>query len=153
MARIVFSSMPSFAVPCLKALQARHEIGLRHGLPVWQPRTLRTQTAVERLRHVCADVYVSAAIGCLFLPDVLALPAYGCLNVHPSLLPRWRGATPVSAAILHADEETGVTLMLMDADLDTGPVLAQVRCRIRRDDMRETLTRRSAELGDGLIIL
>jgi methionyl-tRNA formyltransferase len=177
MARIVFFGTPDFAVPSLEVLQARHEIGLvitrpdrrqgrglqvgpspvklaarRLGLEIWQPRTLRTPAAVERLQQVNADVYVSAAIG-FFLPrDVLALPLHGCLNVHPSLLPRWRGAAPISAAILAGDQETGVTLVQMDAEMDAGPVLAQTRCRIRPDDTRGTLTQRLAELGADLLV-
>ena len=74
-----------------------------------------------------AEVYVTAAIGLLLPPEVLALPAYGCLNLHASLLPRWRGAAPIPAALLHGDAETGVTIMQTDPGWDTGPIVAQVQ--------------------------
>lgn len=177
MATVVFMGTPEFALPSLEALHAHHRVllvvtqpdrkrgrgqqvsyapvkaqALELGLPVWQPRTLRTPQAVQRLQEAGADVYVTAAIGLLLPPKVLALPPYGCLNVHASLLPRWRGAAPISAAILHGDAETGVTLMQMDEGLDTGPILAQVRCPILPDDTTETLTPRLARLGADLLI-
>ena len=176
MARVVFMGTPEFAIPSLEALHAHHQVvlvvtqpdrtrgrgrkltlspvkewALRHDLPVWQPATLHTAEAVQRLREPHADVYVTAAIGLLVPPDVLTLPPHGCLNVHASLLPRWRGAAPVSAAILHGDTETGDTLMLMDECLDTGPVLAQARCLIQPGDTAEKLTRTLARLGADLL--
>jgi methionyl-tRNA formyltransferase len=176
-ARVVFMGTPEFAIPSLEALCGQHdvvlvitqpdrrqgrgrelrpppvkEVALKRGLPVWQPTTLRTPGAVETLSQVGADVYVTAAIGLFLPPDVLALPPHGCLNVHASLLPRWRGAAPVSAAILYGDEETGVTLMQTDEGLDTGPIVAQVRCPIRADDTAETLARRLARMGADLLI-
>jgi len=177
MARVVFFGTPAYAVPSLKALcdhyevmlvvtqpdrrQGRgralrpppaKEVALRRGVPVWQPRTLRTAEAVERLRQANGDVYVTAATGFILPPDVLALPPRGCLNVHASLLPRWRGAAPISAAILHGDTETGVTLMQTEEGLDTGPIVAQVRTAIRPDDTTATLTPRLAQLGAELLI-
>ena len=177
MAKVVFMGTPEFAIPSLEALHVHHQVvlvvtqpdrtrgrgrklalppvkewALRHDLPVWQPATLHTAEAGQRLREPHADVYVTAAIGLLGPPDVLALPPHGCLNVHASLLPRWRGAAPVNAAILNGDTETGVTLMRMDECLDTGPVLAQARCAIHPDDTAETLTRRLARLGADLLI-
>jgi methionyl-tRNA formyltransferase len=177
MAQAVFMGTPAYALPSLEALHAHHtvllvvtqpdrrsgrgrhfhlspvkEFALRSDLPVWQPRTLRTPDAVARLREIPADIYVTAAFGLILPPDVLALPAHGCLNVHASLLPRWRGAAPVSAAILHGDSETGATLMQTDAGLDTGPIVAQVRCAIQPDDTTETLTPRLAQLGADLLI-
>jgi methionyl-tRNA formyltransferase len=95
---------------------------------------------------------VTAAIGLLLPPEVLALPAHGTLNLHASLLPRWRGAAPIHAAILHGDPETGVTIMQTDRGLDTGPIVAQARCAIAPDDTAETLTPRLAQLGAGLLI-
>jgi methionyl-tRNA formyltransferase len=177
MTRVVFMGTPDFAIPGLEALCARHQVALvitqpdrrqgrgqkvlpspvkamalRYGLPVWQPITLRSPEAVDRLRATDADVYVTAAIGLILPPAVLALPPHGCLNLHASLLPRWRGAAPVSAAILNGDSETGVTLMQMDEGLDTGPILAQVRCLIAPDDTAATLTRRLAHMGADLLI-
>jgi methionyl-tRNA formyltransferase len=128
------------------------EKALELGLSVWQPTTLRTDEAVEQLRATGADLYVTAAIGLLLPKAVLALPPHGTLNLHASLLPRWRGAAPVAHAILHGDAETGVTLMQTDAGLDTGPIVARVRCPIRDGHTRESLTARLAELGAALLI-
>ena len=177
MARVVLMGSPEYAIPALEALHTHHQVvlvvtqpdrrqgrgrklsappakvaALAHGLPVWQPTTLRTPEAVARLRETGADLYVTAAIGLLLPPEVLALPTHGTLNLHASLLPRWRGAAPIHAAILHGDLETGVTLMRTDRGLDTGPVVAQVRCAIGPDDTTETLTLRLAQLGADLLI-
>jgi methionyl-tRNA formyltransferase len=177
MARVVLMGSPEYAIPALEALHAHHQVvlvvtqpdrrqgrgrkpsappakeaALAHGLPVWQPETLRTPEAVARLRETGADLYVTAAIGFLLPPEVLGLPAHGTLNLHASLLPRWRGAAPIHAAILHGDPETGVTLMQTDRGLDTGPIVAQARCAIGPDDTTETLTPRLAHLGADLLI-
>jgi methionyl-tRNA formyltransferase len=176
MANVILMGTPEFAVPILEVLCAQHRVvlvvtqpdrkqgrgqqacfspvkqaALERGLDIWQPETLRTPEAVQRLREAQADVYVTAAIGHILTAEVLDLPAHGCLNVHASLLPRWRGAAPVSAAILHGDAETGITLMCMDEGMDTGPILAQSRCAIRPDDTTETLARRLARLGADLL--
>ena len=177
MARVVLMGSPEYAIPTLEALHTSHQVvlvvtqpdrrqgrgrklsappakvaALAHGLPVWQPATLRTAGAVARLCETGADLYVTAAIGLLLPPEVLALPTHGTLNLHASLLPRWRGAAPIHAAILHGDPETGVTLMRTDRGLDTGPVVAQVRCAIGPDDTTETLTPRLAQLGADLLV-
>jgi len=177
MATVVFMGTPQYAIPSLEALHARHQVvlvvtqpdrrqgrgrrvilspvktfALEHGLPVWQPKTLAGGEALERLRAAQADVYVTAAIGLILPADVLALAPYGCVNVHASLLPRWRGAAPIPAAILHGDAETGVTLMRTDEGLDTGPILAQARCPIGPDDTTAALTERLARLGADLLI-
>ncbi len=174
---IVFMGTPEFAVPTLMALMAHHRVVLvitqpdrkqgrkqrvifspvkacawAHGLEVWQPATLRSSRAVERLRAVQADVFVTAAVGHILTTPVLSLPPHGCLNVHASLLPRWRGAAPVQAAILHGDTETGVTVMLMDEGIDTGPLLAQKRCAILPQDTTPVLTQRLAHLGADLLM-
>jgi len=176
MAKVVFMGAPEYALPSLEVLHDQHEVvlvvtqpdrrsgrgrkvsfspvkafALDHDLPLWQPKTLRGVEALDRLQGTRAEVYVTAAIGLLLTPEVLALPAHGCVNVHASLLPRWRGAAPVSAAILTGDAETGVTLMRTDAGMDTGPILAQVRCPIEPDDTTESLTPRLAQLGAGLL--
>jgi len=111
-------------------------VALERGLPLMQPRSLHTPEALAQLATWRPDVIVVAAFGQILRQDVLDLPPHGCLNVHASLLPRWRGAAPVAAAILAGDEVTGVTIMRMDAGLDTGPILAQREEPIRPDDTR-----------------
>lgn len=179
MARVVFMGTPDFAVPALEALADAHQVvgvvtqpdrpagrgqrlapspvkqaALERGLPLFQPQSLRTPEAVAQLAAWEPEVIVVAAFGQILRQDVLNLPprSHGCLNVHASLLPRWRGAAPVAAAILAGDAVTGVTIMLMDAGLDTGPILAQREEPIRPDDTRATLQERLALLGTELLI-
>jgi methionyl-tRNA formyltransferase len=148
--RVAFAGTPQFAVPALQALLAsRHTVvgvltqpdrpqgrgrqlfpgpvkatALSAGLAVSQPPTLRTATEVDALAALAADVMVVVAYGQILPPQVLRLPRLGCINIHASLLPRWRGAAPIQRAILAGDAATGVTLMQMDEGLDTGGVLA-----------------------------
>jgi methionyl-tRNA formyltransferase len=170
---------PEFAVPTLEALigaQSVHLVGIvvqpdrpagrrrqlvsppvkqvaqAHGVPFFQPSSLGTPDAVARLAAWEPDVIVVAAFGQILKQDVLDLPLHGCLNVHASLLPRWRGAAPIPAAILAGDEVTGVTIMRMDAGLDTGPILAQREEPIRSDDTWATLETRLAQLGAELLV-
>ena len=179
MERVVFMGTPGFAVPTLEALTTQQdyelvcvitqpdrpagrgrrviapavkEAALAHRLPVWQPRTLRDAEAVEKLRALSPTVIVVAAFGQILRPNVLAIPPRGCLNVHASLLPRWRGAAPIPAAILSGDEETGVTIMLLDEGMDTGPILAQAALHIHPADTTGSLTERLAALGADLLI-
>ncbi|MFQ6099978.1 MAG: methionyl-tRNA formyltransferase [Anaerolineae bacterium] len=177
MARIVFMGTPEFAVPVLDALANAHQVtgvvtqpdrprgrgrrlapspikqvALERSLPLSQPQSLRTPEAVAQLAAWEPEVIVVAAFGQLLQQDVLDLPPHGCLNVHASLLPRWRGAAPIAAAILAGDEITGVTIMRMDAGLDTGPILAQREEPIRPDDTRATLGKRLARLGAALLV-
>ena len=177
MTKVLFMGSPEYAIPSLEALYAHHQVvlvvtqpdrrqgrgrkvsappvkeaALDRGIPVWQPTTLRTPEALARLREAQAELYVTAAIG-LWLPaEVLALPAYGCLNLHASLLPRWRGAAPIPAALLHGDAETGVTLMQTDPGWDSGPIVAQARCAIGPNDTAASLTPRLAHLVADLLI-
>jgi methionyl-tRNA formyltransferase len=123
------------------------------GLPVVQPGSLRKEPgAVERLRALKPDVVVVAAYGLILPQAVLDAAPHGCLNVHASLLPKYRGAAPIPAAILNGDAETGVTIMRMDAGVDTGPILAQAREPIRPDDTALTLGARLADLGARLMV-
>ena len=121
------------------------------GLPVFQPASLRRPDSQAHLAALRPDVIVVAAYGRILPPEVLRLPPRGCLNLHPSLLPKYRGPAPVAAAILHGDPVTGVTLMLMDEGMDTGPVLAQREEPVRPDDTTETLTARLFRLGAALL--
>ncbi len=177
MARIVFMGTPSFAVPVLRALADHHQVvgvvtqpdrragrgrrltvspvkeaALALGLPLFQPPTLRTAEAAQRLAAWQPAVIVVAAFGQILRPPLLSLPPHGCLNVHASLLPRWRGASPVAAAILAGETVTGVSLMLMDEGMDTGPILARRSCPIAPDDTTGALTGRLAEMGAQLLI-
>ena len=168
---------PDFAVPALKALdEAHHLVGvvtqpdravgrgrrvepvpvkrvaLERDLPLFQPESLRLPGAVAQLAAWEPDLIVVVAFGQILSQNVLDLPPHGCLNVHASLLPRWRGAAPIPAAILAGDEASGVTIMRMDAGLDTGPILAQKEERIRPDDTSADLAKRLARLGAELLV-
>lgn len=122
------------------------------GLPVWQPERCRAPDFLERLRAAAPDLMVVAAYGQLLPPALLELPPHGCLNVHASLLPKYRGASPIQAALLNGDAETGVTLMRMDAGLDTGPMVAQERTPIAPGEDAAHLHDRLAELGAALLV-
>ncbi len=177
MERLVFMGTPYFAVPVLKALIERYEIAgvvtqpdqrakrgckleaspvkvvaLSHDLPVLQPPRLRQPDAAAELRALAPEVIVVAAFGQILRAEVLAIPPRGCLNVHASLLPKYRGAAPVAAAILAGEEETGVTIMLMDEGMDTGPILSQAACPMSPQDTRESLSARLAQLGADLLM-
>ena len=121
------------------------------GLPLLQPETLRSAAALEPLSAWNPDVLVVVAYGLLLPPEVLALPRLGCLNIHASLLPRWRGAAPIARAVLAGDAVSGVSLMLMDAGLDTGPVLLQRSLALPPGVTTGALQERLAALGAGLL--
>ena len=174
--RIAFFGTPPFAVPALRACQAMGSVvavvtqpdrprgrgqhvtpsavkaeAERSALPVLQPPKLKGTDFGERLRAMRLDVAVVAAYGRILPTDVLSAPRLGCVNVHASLLPRWRGAAPIQWAIASGDAETGVCLMQMEAGLDTGPVLALRRTPILPGDTAETLQQRLSELGGALV--
>ena len=117
------------------------------GIPVYQPHSLRSEDAAVPLHEWQPDVIVVAAFGQILRPHVLELPPKGCVNVHASLLPRWRGASPIQHAILAGDEQTGITLMQMDKGMDTGAIYVQEATPISADDTSATLHDRLAELG------
>ncbi len=179
--RVLFMGTPDFAVPSLRALTEQANAGLavagvvtrpdkpvgrkqqvvfspvkqfalEHDIPVYQPGPLRRPEALALLRDLAPDLIVVAAFGQILPPEVLALPLHGCLNVHASLLPRWQGASPINAAILAGDAETGVTIMLMDAGLDTGPALARRATPIGADETAGELSDRLALLGAELLV-
>lgn len=122
------------------------------GLPVVQPQTLESGQDLERVRAIRPEALVVAAYGLLLPPALLEASRYGALNIHASLLPRWRGAAPIQRALLAGDRETGISIMQMDAGLDTGPVLMQQPVPIARDDDAGTLHDKLAALGAGAII-
>lgn len=122
------------------------------GLPVIQPERLREPAAQEALQAWSPDLIVVTAFGQILRKSVLELPRFGCVNVHASLLPRWRGAAPIQAAVLHGDAQTGVTIMIMDPGVDTGPILRQEAMSIRADDTAESLSARLSEAGAELLV-
>lgn len=174
---IVFIGTPPFAVPSLRRLVADgHTVsavftqpdrpagrGRREtppavktaarelGLPVFQPASLKAPEAIEQLASFRPEVIVAVAYGQILRPEVLAIAPRGVLNVHPSLLPRWRGASPITAAILAGDAETGVSIILMDAGTDSGPILAQRPHPISAEDTTGSLTDELAERGADLL--
>jgi methionyl-tRNA formyltransferase len=128
------------------------EYALGQGLPVIQPQSLRKEPAtVEALGSLAPDLIIVAAYGLILPQAVLSIPPYGCLNVHASLLPAYRGASPITAALLDGLAETGVSIMQMDVGMDTGPVLAQARQPIHAADTTATLSQRLAEQGADLL--
>ena len=174
---IVFAGTPEFSVPALQALlDSRHavvavytqpdrpsgrgrrtmespvkQLALQAKIPVFQPATLKTAEAQQALQALRPDLMVVVAYGLILPSAVLRIPRLGCVNLHASLLPRWRGAAPIQRAILAGDTETGVCLMQMDAGLDTGPLLACSRCSIENNDTGSHLHDRLAQLGAGLL--
>lgn len=177
--RIIFAGTPEFAASALAALiEAGHQIPLvltqpdrpagrglqlhpspvkqlaqKHGLEVLQPLSLKKDLdAQEAIRKVEADVMVVAAYGLILPQSVLDIPPLGCLNIHASLLPRWRGAAPIQRAILAGDPETGICIMQMEAGLDTGPVLVRASTPISPTDNAGDLHDRLAQMGGALIV-
>jgi methionyl-tRNA formyltransferase len=175
--RVAFAGTPGFALPALTALRERHDVvgvltqpdrpsgrgrrltpgpvkqaALSAGLPVAQPRTLKSQDVQSQLREWRPDVLVVVAFGALLPPEMLSMPPLGCINIHASLLPRWRGAAPIQRALLAGDGETGVTIMQMDEGLDSGPILLQRRLAIRPDHTGGTLHDELATLGADALI-
>jgi methionyl-tRNA formyltransferase len=128
------------------------KLAAARGIQVAQPTSLREARAQAELERFRADVIVVAAYGLILPQSVLEIPRYGAVNIHASLLPRWRGATPIQRALLAGDRDTGVSIMQMDAGLDTGPVLMQEKIPILEDDTTGTLHDRLAELGAKLIV-
>jgi methionyl-tRNA formyltransferase len=129
------------------AASAVKQCALRHGLPIEQPATLKDPAAVEKLKQYSADVMVVAAYGLLLPQSALDTPRLGCINIHGSLLPRWRGAAPIQRAIQRGDAETGITIMQMEAGLDTGPMLLARPTPIGPRETAATLHDRLAVLG------
>lgn len=129
------------------------ELALRTGLPILQPDRARNEEFIDALKARQPELIVVVAYGQILPPAILELPRFGCLNVHASLLPKYRGAAPIQWAILEDETETGVTIMKMDAGLDTGDILSQARADIRVDDDAETLHDRLAKLGAEFLVI
>ena len=176
--KIIFAGTPEFAASALRALHgaghtialvltqpdrpagrglqssssAVKELGRELGLPVAQPPTLKDPRTVSELTGLSADVMVVAAYGLILPREILAVPRHGCINLHATLLPRWRGAAPIQRALLAGDPETGISIMQMDEGLDTGPVLLQEATPIFQHDTALTLHDRLAALGGRLVV-
>jgi methionyl-tRNA formyltransferase len=135
----------------LTASPVKH-FALEHGIPVYQPATLRDDAAVEELRALQPDLLVVAAYGLILPQAVLDIPTHGCINVHASILPRWRGAAPIQAAILAGDDETGISLMRMTAGLDCGPVFHVADITIGAEETAGELHDRLAALGARVLV-
>jgi len=175
--KVVFAGTPEFSVPALQVLlDSEHtvvavytrpdrpsgrgrriiqspvkQLALQADLPVFQPSVLKTAEAQSELQELQPDLMVVVAYGLILPPDVLRIPRLGCVNLHASLLPRWRGAAPIQRAILAGDTETGVCLMQMEAGLDTGPLLACRRCVIGETETGSQLHDKLAQLGADLL--
>jgi len=171
--KIIFAGTPEFSVPPLVALLEAGQrivavytqpdrpagrgrrltpspvkaVALEHRLQVLQPKSLRSEEEIERLRALDADLMVVVAYGLILPRDVLEAPRLGCINIHASLLPRWRGAAPIQRAILAGDEESGITIMQMDEGLDTGPMLHVVKCPIEPKETGGSLHDKLSLLG------
>lgn len=171
--RIIFAGTPEFSVAPLQALlDSEHEViavytqpdrpagrgrkltpspvkqlALAHNLPVFQPESLKTPQAQAELARLNADLMVVVAYGLILPQTVLDAPKLGCLNIHASLLPRWRGAAPIQRAIESGDQQTGITIMQMDAGLDTGAMLYKLETGIQQNDTAQTLHDRLAPMG------
>jgi methionyl-tRNA formyltransferase len=128
------------------------QLALSHEIPVWQPGSLKRQENIEMLAAYKADLYIVAAFGQILPQAVLDLPRYGTLNIHASLLPKYRGVSPITEAILQGDTETGVTIMLIDAGVDTGPLLHQRAIPISENDTTGNLTSKLAVLGASTLL-
>ncbi len=175
--RVIFMGTPDFSVPALRAIAARHEVVAVYsqppraagrgqkprpsavqraaeelGLPVRVPERLKSAEDQAEFAALGADVAVVVAYGLILPQAVLDAPRLGCLNIHASLLPRWRGAAPIHRAIMAGDAETGVAIMQMEAGLDTGPVLAEARTPIGPEDTTADLHDRLAGMGAGLVV-
>ena len=177
--RVIFMGTPDFSIPVLKALiQAKeHEVTAvitqpdkargrsgkltptpvkscaeEHGIPVYTPTRVKDPEFIEKLRTIPCDVIVVIAFGQILPSQILSMPRFGCVNVHASLLPRWRGAAPMQWAIMAGDTETGVTTMQMDEGLDTGDMLLEKRVPIESDETGESLHDKLAPLGASLLI-
>lgn len=176
--KIIYAGTPEFAAEALTALlDAGHDVSLvlsqpdrpagrgmtlqasavkkvavARGIEVFQPQTLKDEAAQQRLRDLAPDLMIVAAYGLILPQAVLDIPRLGCINIHASLLPRWRGAAPIQRAILAGDSETGVCIMQMEAGLDTGPVLLSGRLPIAADDNARTLHDKLAALGASLVV-
>lgn len=176
--KLIFMGTPDFAVPCLERLiEAGHEIAavfsqpdkprgrkmvltppevkacaLKHGLTVYQPKSLRNDEAMELIKGIAPDCIIVAAYGKILPKAMLDLPKYGCINVHGSLLPKYRGSAPIQWSVINGEKETGVTIMQMAEGVDTGDMLYQKAIPIGIDDTAESMFEKLSDLGGEMIV-
>lgn len=176
--KIIFAGTPDFSVPALDMLlSSRHKViavytqpdrpagrgrklraspvkqrALENSIPVYQPTTLKNEQEQSLLASLQPDLMIVVAYGLILPSEVLNSPKYGCINIHASLLPRWRGAAPIQRSILSGDKETGITIMQMDKGLDTGDILAKNHCQIAPGDTAQTLHDKLAQSGAELML-
>lgn len=176
--RVVFMGTPDFSVGTLKAIvEAGHEVvgvitqpdkpkgrgktvqfppvkeeALKYGIPVYQPRKVRDAEFIEELKGMKPEVIVVVAFGQILPEEIIHMPPYGCINVHASLLPKYRGAAPIQWAVIDGEQETGVTTMRMDKGLDTGDMIMKSRVAVAQDETGESLHDKLAEAGAALLI-
>lgn len=176
--KIVYMGTPDFAVPALAALvDAGYEVAgvvtqpdkpkgrgktlvptpvkeeaLKHGIPVYQPRKVREPEFVETLKEMEPDIIIVAAFGQIIPKEILDMPEFGCINIHASLLPKYRGAAPIQQAVINGDKEAGVTIMKMGTGLDTGDMISQASVLLTKDETGGSLFDRLADLGAGLLV-
>ncbi len=176
--KIVFMGTPDFSVGALEAvINAGHEVtavvtqpdkakgrsgkaqcspvkecALKHGIPVFQPVKIKTPEAIEELKKYEADIYIVAAFGQILSKQILEMPKLGCVNIHASLLPKYRGASPINQCIIDGEQETGITIMQMDTGIDTGDILTQKKVTIERKETADSLFVKLAQAGAELIV-
>ncbi len=170
--KVIFMGSPDFAVPCLDMLIREYNVvavvtqpdrpkgrggkisatpvkdrALSAGIPVLQPVSIKEPEVIEQIRSLTPDIIITAAYGQIIPPAILDIPKFGCINVHASLLPKYRGASPIHWSIINGEEETGITIMLMDEGMDTGDILLQSRLSIGRDETAGQLHDRLSQLA------
>lgn len=176
--KIVYMGTPDFAVPALAALaEAGYEVAgvvtqpdkpkgrsktlvptpvkeeaLKHGIPVYQPQKVREPEFVETLKEIGPDIIIVAAFGQIIPKEILDMPEFGCINIHASLLPKYRGAAPIQQAVINGDKEAGVTIMKMGIGLDTGDMISQASVPLTEDETGGSLFDRLADLGADLLV-
>lgn len=176
--KIIFMGTPDYAVGALEALvSAGYEVtavvtqpdrakgrsgkiqfspvkecAVGYGIPVLQPRRIKAPDAIEELRQYEADIFVVAAFGQILSQEILEMPRFGCINIHASLLPKYRGASPIHQCIIDGEKETGVTIMQMDQGIDTGDILAQKKVMIEEKETAESLFGKLTRAGAGLLL-
>lgn len=175
--KVLFMGTPDFAVPVLEALVEKHnvtavisqpdkpkgrgkkmkptpvkEAAEKYGIPVYQPEKIKDEKFVELLKGIDADIFVVVAYGQILSQEILDIPKYGCINVHGSLLPKYRGAAPIQWSVINGEKETGVTIMYMVKALDSGDMILKRKMEITDDDTYETLHNRMAYVGADALI-